>query len=73
MRQSYEGGSGPRERECEGDWMKKGRGEICACVCVHLSIGSNQIQKLLFLIHYIYCMNEIDSFGNWTTELFLIL
>jgi len=36
---------GPSERECEGDWMKKGRGEICACVCVHLSIGCNQIQN----------------------------
>lgn len=46
-----------RERECEGDWMKKGRGEIRACVCVHLSIGCNQIQKLLFLIHYIYLKN----------------
>ena len=57
MRQSYEGGSGPRERECEGDWMKKGRGEICACVCVHLSIGCNQIQKLLFLIHNVYLKN----------------
>merc|ERR1712142_768509 len=41
-------------QSCEGDWMKKGRGEIRACVCVHLSIGCNQIQKLLFLIHYIY-------------------
>lgn len=62
-----------RERECEGDWMKKGRGEIRACVCVHLSIGCNQaiVSHSLHLLKELFLgnMNEIDSFGNWTLVL----